>query len=749
MNKRALLLLPFRVLRRGKRMARGLARRVLPQKKQVVFVFGGRTQYWPGMGRDLYEKEPVFRKTVQQCDVLIREISGIDILPNFEGPLDPAFFEEESHIILCIAVIQLAQCELWTSKGIYPHAVMGISLGEATANYATGALSLADALRILCGYAIYCQPQTCNVRVIYAQLGLEQAFELVASAPVWMEPIYEAGPQGTLLFCDQDNLKRAADFFAERGITSHVPHEDKSRAYHTSRMHVLRKLVNDFNAAITPRPSYCPYYSTSLGSVLPSGALIDKRFWQDLTESPVLTHTTICAALQDGHAVFVHLGPHPFLKGQLQQAAGGAKMLLLDSMHRQQPEPAQFEATRKILARLWRHPSPLHPKNKPAPGAWQQQFRFSQPHVARNPYPYFRELQASGPVHFLPAENAWLVLDYATIDEVLKRPEIFSSTLHQSFDALLLGSDPPAHTTMRTLLQPLFSPQVLSELGSFAEAEAHRLLESLSRQPSFDLVSGFSLPLAKSVIARFLGLTMQEAGELERCLEGPVYGLGYLPQLEIFCRQYLSNAKNTMGATGLLLRLVEEGTLSMEEAVRLMRMLWIAGMTTTSMLLSQSVYQLLMHPHLAQNMRDDAGLIHKFVEECLRMEAPESELRRITMQPVELGGQPLPAGAIVMLGLRAANRDPNYFEQPDNIMLDRPVKRHLSFGGGYHYCLGVGMARTEARHALKAVLEVLPSLRLDLGASAGYFPSPHFRGLAQLRVRHDVNNEPIITAHEQ
>ena len=172
----------------------------------------------------------------------------------------------------------------------------------------------------------------------------------------------------------------------------------------------------------------------------------------------------------------------------------------------------------------------------------------------------------------------------------------------------------------------------------------------------------------------------------------------------------------------------------MEGAVKLLRLLWVAGMTTTSMLISMTVYQLLKDDAIAERLREDEQLIGKFIEECLRLEAPESELTRITTQDVQFGNTTIPAGSVVLLMLRAANRDPKYFEEPDIISLERPSNTHLSFGAGYHYCLGAGLARLEAKQVLKSVLQKLQGWTLRESSQADWYPSPHFRALATLNI---------------
>jgi cytochrome P450 len=110
-------------------------------------------------------------------------------------------------------------------------------------------------------------------------------------------------------------------------------------------------------------------------------------------------------------------------------------------------------------------------------------------------------------------------------------------------------------------------------------------------------------------------------------------------------------------------------------------------------------------------VRADPGLIPAVIEETLRYDAPVQSLLRRTTREVDVAGQRLPAGAVVLLLLGAANRDEQVFADGDRFRLDRGELKDLAFGAGPHYCLGATLARLEARAALEAVL-ALPNLRL-------------------------------------
>jgi cytochrome P450 len=107
-------------------------------------------------------------------------------------------------------------------------------------------------------------------------------------------------------------------------------------------------------------------------------------------------------------------------------------------------------------------------------------------------------------------------------------------------------------------------------------------------------------------------------------------------------------------------------------------------------------------------LRDDPNLLPAFVEEAMRMEAPEQMVWRVTRQSVELSGARIPEGEEVRLCVAAANRDPAHFSEPDTLSLRRNPNNHLSFAAGPHYCLGAAAGRAVARGALDALLARWP-----------------------------------------
>ena len=735
MEKWTVLSLPKRLLRPYKHAAADIIRRILPQKKQLLFVFGGRTQFWPGMGRELYEQEPVFRNTINVCNDHFERLAGISILPNFTHDHPQAYFEDETFTALTIAAIQIALLDLYRSKGIVPNAVMGVSLGDVTAVYAAGGLSLEDTLKVMIDCANVHKVEPNNFVPLYLQSDLKFAHELSNEAPVFVAPIYEAGDQSVLALCNKEDRAPLGYYFESKGIAWNVPHSQTTWPYHTRLIKEHREEVSQFSESVQPLPLHTDFYSSVWGTRVPARSIIPNSYWFSLTHKPVLVHSALQAAgSAPGMEVMINIGPQTIVKGQVIRSTGNRNIEVLESIKRTENETTLLQQLQHTLTGYKFYKTAPRPTDTVRD--FIDHFSLHHPQVQQDPDTHLQFLKRFGNTHFLPADNMWIMLDYDEIEYALKNPQIFSSNLHKTFDEVLVGADPPDHTLIRSTLSPLFSQQVFADLAQFTTSHAGKLLDELAAKKQFDVVEEFSLPLAKAVIARMLGLTADEAAALDRAIHGHVYSMQHLDGLYCFFKEYLEKQQaGVNNAGGVLLSCVEQGKMSREGAVKLLRLLWVAGMTTTSMLISMTVYQLLKDPGLAERLLEDEQLIGKFIEECLRLEAPESELKRITTKDVQWGNTTIPAGSVVTLMLRSANRDPKYFEQPDVISFDRPFKAHLSFGGGYHYCLGVGMARLEAKHALKMVLEKLPDLQLQESSHVKWYPSPHFRALAALEVK--------------
>jgi cytochrome P450 len=172
------------------------------------------------------------------------------------------------------------------------------------------------------------------------------------------------------------------------------------------------------------------------------------------------------------------------------------------------------------------------------------------------------------------------------------------------------------------------------------------------------------------------------------------------------------------------------------DVVRLATILFAAGQETTARLLSAGMRILSEQPALAEQLRVDPGAIPNFVEECLRLEGPIKGSFRLALRDTTVAGVDIPAGAIVMATIGAANRDPRVFEDPDLFDATRSnARRNIAFGHGEHFCPGASLARAEARISFERLLARLDDFQLVDPGALSYAETFIIRGLNDLRLR--------------
>jgi cytochrome P450 len=157
----------------------------------------------------------------------------------------------------------------------------------------------------------------------------------------------------------------------------------------------------------------------------------------------------------------------------------------------------------------------------------------------------------------------------------------------------------------------------------------------------------------------------------------------------------------------------EAGGLLPVEVLSNAGVLLFGGIETTEGMISNAILHVLSDPAARRLVQADATLLANAVEESLRLEPAAAVVDRYATRDVALAGSHIRAGELVRVSLAAAGRDPNTFPEPDRFDVRRPnAQQHLAFAQGPHVCLGMHLARVEARAALAAVLE-LPGVRLD------------------------------------
>jgi cytochrome P450 len=176
----------------------------------------------------------------------------------------------------------------------------------------------------------------------------------------------------------------------------------------------------------------------------------------------------------------------------------------------------------------------------------------------------------------------------------------------------------------------------------------------------------------------------------------------------------------------------EGDVLSEPELAEQVALLYLAGHETTVNLIGNGMLALLRHPDQMADLRADPDLDAPAVEELLRYDSPVQMSRRITRSEIAVGGQTIEPGGFVVLALASANRDVRKWgATADRVDLRRAgAGEHLSFGGGYHYCLGASLARLEGQVAIGRLVRRFG--RVEMAGEPEYNGRRNLRGLAKL-----------------
>src|SRR4051795_12875460 len=410
---------------------------------------------------------------------------------------------------------------------------------------------------------------------------------------------------------------------------------------------------------------------------------------------------------------------------------------------------------------------------------------FSDPSLAEDPYAYFDELRAAGPVLALPHLGVVAVTGYEEAVEVYRNPEVFSSCNsvvgpYATFPVPLEGDDvgaivdkyrdqlpmfehmvtmdPPQHTRERALLMKLITPRRLKENEEFVLQLADRQLDEFIADGRCEFIRAYTQPFAMLVVADLLGVPASDHETFRRGFglsaspgelgAGDQHGdnLNALSWLDDTFIRYVEERRREPRddyLTHMALATYPDGTLpDVNSVVRTATFLFAAGQETTARLLAAALKYLAENPSYQDELREHRDRIPEFIEETLRIESPVKADFRLARRNTTVGGVPVAAGTPVMLLNGAANRDPRQFECPAEFRADRPaIRSHLAFGRGVHSCPGGPLARVEGRISLERILDRMHVIRLSEahhgppGARGfRYEPTWVLRGLSDLHI---------------
>jgi cytochrome P450 len=357
----------------------------------------------------------------------------------------------------------------------------------------------------------------------------------------------------------------------------------------------------------------------------------------------------------------------------------------------------------------------------------------SGPQADVNPYQGFKFLRDHAPVTQLEADGPWQVARHADVHAILRDHETYSSEVsirppEERGAPSMLFSDPPVHHRLRRLVSVAFKPSQIAKQEQQIRQRCGDLLDAMPKDTELDLVQALAAPLPVMVIAELLGVEDGDMATFKAWSDEIFSNIGEIlfgtpsPESERAAEEmnayFLQRINDIRRAPKdhLLGQLVEteteDGKLDDEELLSFCRLLLIAGNETTTGLITASARIFHEEPQTLGQLKEQPELAGSFVEEALRFYSPFSATVRRTSKDVEIAGQRIGAGELVVPLIASANRDERVFEAADTFRIDRNPNQHLGLGFGIHVCLGAHLARLEGKIVVEQMAQRYNSVSL-------------------------------------
>lgn len=353
--------------------------------------------------------------------------------------------------------------------------------------------------------------------------------------------------------------------------------------------------------------------------------------------------------------------------------------------------------------------------------------------LTADPHPWLADIRRRGPIGWVDSIGGWMVVEHALAAAVMRDAERFTVddprfTTSRVVGPSMLSTDGAEHTRHRQPFVSPFSPRASrAYFAEFIQRESARLVNAFAGAGSAELRTELAAPLATACMQMALGLENIPVAELLAWYGDIVSAVAdltagaALPDSGRTAYAALSDAVLDATRTGHgFLREVADaaGALTTDEMLSNTAVLLFGGIETTEGMIANLLRHLLTDPASLNVIGHEPGLLDAAIEESLRLEPAAAVVDRYATQDVSIGDVQIGRGDLVVVSLAGANRDPAVFPDPDRFDPRRDnLRRQLAFAQGPHVCIGLHVARLQARCAAAEVLR-LPGVRLDVGRTS-------------------------------
>jgi cytochrome P450 len=368
---------------------------------------------------------------------------------------------------------------------------------------------------------------------------------------------------------------------------------------------------------------------------------------------------------------------------------------------------------------------------------WAEDFEIFDEAFVNDPYPIWKDLRDQG-CPFARTERrqvSYMPTTFEAVRQVAGDTENFSSfsvsvtPTPNSYDddgnrlRSIITTDAPDHTPERRLMLPFFAPKAVEKYREHTQELCRKLIREFIEDGRADIAGEYARQIPPRIIALILGIDPEMSDEFTTWVQG-VLELGLQDEevrehyAEIIRNFFVDEIKDRIENPGddlisFLLGVEIDGEKVPMHVIRgNVGLMLVAGIDTTWSSIGSALWHLASHPEDRRRLVEEPELIPTAVEEFLRAYSPVS-MARVATQDTMLGDREVKEGERIVLSFPAANRDPEAFENPEEIIIDRQVNRHVAFGSGIHRCAGSNLARLEMQVAIAEFLAMVPEFELE------------------------------------
>ncbi|HEY9578878.1 MAG TPA: cytochrome P450 [Rhizorhapis sp.] len=327
---------------------------------------------------------------------------------------------------------------------------------------------------------------------------------------------------------------------------------------------------------------------------------------------------------------------------------------------------------------------------------------------------------------------AWVLRRAADVREAYKDTEHFSSMGANGFAAAIGESwtmiptelDPPLHTGFRALLNPLFSPPRMRAMEDKVRKAARHHIASFKDKGKCDFIRDFAFPFPVSIFLDLIDLPHEDTArfmtwEHDLLHESDLDTVGNaVRNVTGYMREVIAdrrrNPRDDFISYGIQAE-IRGRPLTDDELIGYTFNLFIGGLDTVTSVMGLHFRHLAENPEHQRRLREDPAFIKTGLEELLRAFGATSTFRTCIKEQ-QINGVTIKPGDRVLMTTILACRDPEEYDRPNEIDLDRAPRQIMTFGNGPHVCIGMHLARRELQIALEEFLAAIPEFRIAPGA---------------------------------